>query len=122
MEILPLCTFILAAITCLGTSLFVIHTVSALREVKEDQKFLMQITSKTFAITSALRLQQNFDQINDMKKALNRLIKEENYEDANKLKAVIDENMECALNALEAFRKTFGEDIAASIVALSTMS
>lgn len=116
MELLRIFTVIIGVLCNIGMTALVIHLFFQLRKVKENQKFLMQTTAKIYATTSAIKLQASFDQIGEMQKILQKLVKDENYEEAEKLQSLIEHSLKDAFGALEAFKETFGEDIAATVV------
>ncbi len=120
METLRILVSILGAISYIGTIALVIYLYLALRDVRAKQEYHLRTSAKIYALTSAIKLQYSFDQINEMKIILKKLIKEENYEEANKLNDVIAKSLQEALAALEIFKKTFGEEVDTTIVTLPT--
>ena len=79
-----------------------------LRRVGSKLDGLQAATAKLCALVSAVKLQSDFDHINDMKDTLRQLVEAEQYEDAAKLKAVIAEQEELALKNMKALQDSFG--------------
>lgn len=79
-----------------------------LRHVGSKLDELQATTAKLCALVSAVKLQSDFDHINDMKATLRQLVEAEQYEDAAKLNAVIAEQEEIALKNMKALQDSYG--------------
>lgn len=79
-----------------------------LRHVGSKLDELQATTAKLCALVSAVKLQSDFDHINDMKDTLRQLVEAEQFEDAAKLQAVIAEQEELALKNMKAIQDSYG--------------
>lgn len=66
--------------------------------------------NRTLHILMGEHLRQNVDELNDMKERLEELVEEDRYEDAQRLKQIIDEQERSVKEQIDKFRDTFGED------------
>lgn len=93
-------------------SYFAISAWFRLRKFGTDMHDLQKVSAKVYVIVSALKLQSTFDQLNEMKNTLRQLVHDEQFEEAAKLKEILEVQESEALKGLKAFQKTFcGEDI-----------
>lgn len=79
-----------------------------LRRVGSKLDELQATAAKLCALVSAVKLQSDFDHINDMKGTLRQLVEAEQYEEAAKLQAVIAEQEELALKNMKALQDSCG--------------
>lgn len=92
------------AITCfVGTSYF---------KMRQMEKGIRQI----FILTMSEHVQKNFEHVQKMKEALQELIADENYKEAAKLKAAINEAEESAIRSLKNFKEIAGDSIREVVV------
>lgn len=84
-------------------SFFVAYAVTKIRELRRTQKKMMMLV-----MTEHLR--GIFNELNSLKATLNELVENENFEEAKKLKTVIEDAEESAMNALRHFQDMFGND------------
>ncbi len=103
MAILKVAFYIVAMISYLAMTFFVCYSFNKLRELRRMQvKILMLVMSD--------HLRNTFNDLNDMKSTFNELVENENFEEAKKLKTVIEHFEESAMNALRRFQDMFGND------------
>lgn len=89
-------------------SYFAIGAWFRLRQFSSDIRDLQKVSVKVYAIVSALKLQSTFDQLNEMKNTLCQLVQAEKFEEAAKLKEIVEKQERAALDSLKEFRETFG--------------
>lgn len=82
-----------------------------LRQQRQDILGIKKVLARTFVVTMGEHLSNSFDRLNDMKECLQELIADERYEDAKRLKAVIDEQEQLAKKALRTLQDEFGEGV-----------
>lgn len=99
---------ICAGIAYVAMAYLAITAYVRLRHVGSQLAELQAETAKSCALMSAMKLQSDFDHINDMKATLRKLVESEQFEDAAKLKAVIAEQEELALKNMKALQDSFG--------------
>lgn len=88
-------------------SYFAISAWFCLRKFGSDMHDLQKVSVKVYAIVSALKLQSTFDQLNEMKNTLCQLVQAEKFEEAAKLKEIVEKQERSALESLKEFRETF---------------
>ena len=82
-----------------------------LRRQQQDMKYIERVLERLFAITMGEHLRINFDHLNEMKESLQKLVENEQYEDAKRMQALITEQEQQAMKALHSFQKEFGDDV-----------
>lgn len=80
-----------------------------LRRQQQDMKDIKRVLSRIFAITMGEHLRSDFDHLNEMKESLQKLVENEQYEDAKCMQALIKEQQ--TMKALHSFQKEFGDDV-----------
>ena len=118
MQAIHIIVSILSCIAYIGMTTLVCYLFQQHRKMKEQIDFIAYTVSRIFAIVSSLKVQANFDKIAEMQELMQKLVRDENYEEAEKLKTVIEEGIKNAFKSLEAFKDTFGEDVAASVISI----
>ena len=89
-------------------SYFAVSAWSRLRKFGSDMHDLQKVSAKVYAIVYALKLQSTFDQLNEMKDTLRQLAQDEQFEEAAKLKEIVEKQEREAQESLKEFRETFG--------------
>lgn len=89
-------------------SFFAISAWFRLRRFDTDMHDLQKVSANVYAIVSALKLQSTFDQLNEMKNTLRQLVQAEQFEEADKLKEIVEKHEREALEILKKFQETFG--------------
>lgn len=103
MEILKVAFTIMATIVYSAMTFFVAYAIIKIRELRRTQmKMMMLVMSE--------HLRGTFNELNNLKATLNELVENENFEEAKKLKTVIENAEESAMNALRHFQDMFGND------------
>jgi len=92
-------------------SFFAVNTYFRLRRQQRDLDHIKKVLARIFAITMGEHLRSNFDHLNKMKKTLQKLIENEQYEDAKRMQALIAEQERQAMKALHSFQDEFGDDV-----------
>ena len=95
---------------------FAVSAWFTLRRVSADVLELEKATGKMYAIVSVLKIQMSFNQLNDLKEVFNELISAEQFEEAAKLKAVIENEERQILREIEQCQKTCGEHVEMEMV------
>ncbi len=78
---------------------------------QQKMKDITNMLVRLFVITMGEHLRHNFDQLKEMKEVLQELIAAERYEDAKRLKAVIDDHAQQTLEELRRFKEEFGDKV-----------
>lgn len=82
-----------------------------LRRQQQDMKDIKRVLARLFAITMGEHLRSNFDRLNEMKDTLQKLVENEQYEDAKRMQTLITAQEQQAMKALHSFQKEFGVDV-----------
>jgi len=115
MQILNIILYIMAIIANCFLTWFAITAWFELRRLKRDIIGMKRALAVTTTITMGEHVKSNFEQLNEMKAAFHRLIENEQYEEAEKLKAAIKKDglqkMHHVMRGLKILdRKTFQTD------------
>ena len=110
METLQIIAYVMATLTngILAYTAMALHF--KMRRMQKDVDLMKGLLRHMFGMTMSGHVQNTFDQIDKMKKALRELIENEQYEDAKHLQDAIEQAQECAMKQLESFKKLFGDD------------
>lgn len=81
-----------------------------MRRMQKDMDLMKGLLRNMFAMTMSGHVQNTFDQVDKMKKTLQELVENEQYEDAEHLHNAIEKAQEGAMKQLETFKKLFGDD------------
>ena len=87
-----------------------ITTFRYFRRQQDDIDHINRTLHLLMGISMGEHLRQNVDELNDMKERLEELVEEDRYEDAQRLKQIIDEQERSVKEQIDKFRDTFGED------------
>lgn len=82
-----------------------------LRRMQKDINHMKAAQQKCLMLTMGEHLRSNFNEVNSMRKTMQELVENEDFEQAEKLKAVLAKAEAGALSALKQFKETFGDDI-----------
>lgn len=110
MQILQITLSIMGILAYVATATFTCYAFWRLKRQEDDLSVLKMVTTKTLALVTGEHLRASFDALNDMKDALQGLIEDERFEEAEDLKETIDKMERMAFKELERFKKNFGED------------
>lgn len=103
MEILKVAFTIMATIAYSAMAFFVAYAVTKIRELRRTQmKMMMLVMSE--------HLRGTFNELNSLKATFNELVENENFEEAEKLKGIIEKAEVASMNALRHFQDMFGND------------
>ena len=83
------------------------------RRQKKTEELLVKmgnVVAKIYCFVSMQRLENRFENFGRLKQQVSKLTDEDRFEDAAKLKIVIDKMEKDAYNALEEFKEHFGND------------
>lgn len=76
--------------------------------IQKEIKKLHKVSTESFVIVSIMKLQNQFDEINKLKEVLRKLVVAEEFEEAKKIQATIEELQKDALECLQLFQENFG--------------
>lgn len=110
MQILQVILGIVAAISYGAVGFIAGYAFIRLRRM---ERLLMQIhheTKATLATALGEHLRTSFREINEMRSRLYQAVESDDYEEADRLKGIIEAAEKAAMHELENFRNTFGED------------
>ena len=108
MEILRITLFVVSTV-CYGAIIFfTLRAYRRLQRQQEDMKELKFVSFRVFAIVSALKLQVELDMIAKMKQAMKDCIEQEDFEEATRLKELIDRQEKQATQLVKEFKDAFG--------------
>ena len=94
-----------AAMTFLAGFAFV-----RLRRLSEEVSDLRRTTHTTLCITMGEHIRNNVDELNSMKERFDELLEKECFEDASRLKKIIELQEHAIERSIDHFKKAFGED------------
>ena len=110
---------IMRIVTSIAYTVLIGLAISAyfyLRRQQQDMKDIKRVLARLFAITVGEHLRSNFDHLNEMKEALQKLVENEQYEDAKRMQAIITEQERQAMKALHSFQDEFGDDVVKMVI------
>ena len=111
MQALQIITDFIVSIGHVALIAFCITSFMVLRQMIKDINHLKTAQQKCLMVTMAEHLRSNFNEVNTMRETMQELVENEDFEQAEKLKAVLDKAEADALSALKQFKETFGDDI-----------
>ena len=109
MQILNIILSIMAIIANCFLAWFAITAWFELRRMKRDFAGVKRAMVVTTTITVANHVKDSFDQLNDMKETFNQLVEDEQYEEAERLKAAITDAERNAKAATKLFKDICGD-------------
>ena len=116
MQILNIILTIVTIIANCFLTLFAITAWFELRRMKRNLTVMERAMTIVTTITMGEHVKSNFEQLNEMKAAFHRLIENEQYEEAEKLKAAITEMERNAEASMKRFKDICGDDICKIVV------
>lgn len=116
MEVLHIIVSVLGLLSY-GTAIFFATSAFFKMKLYQDKLSFMETSiQKILIITLGERMRKNFEDLNELNLKLADLIEHEQYEEAEKLKKVIEKVKENAFNSLKNFQKTFGKDMCETVI------
>jgi len=109
MQILNIIFTIVAVIANAAMTYFAITAWFELRRMKRDFAGVKRAMVVTTTITVANHVKDSFEQLNDMKDTFNQLVEDEQYEEAERLKAAITDAERNAKAATKLFKDICGD-------------
>lgn len=109
MQILNIILNIMAIIANCFLTWFAVSAWFELRRMKRDFAGVKRAMVVTTTITVANHVKDSFDQLNDMKETFNQLVEDEQYEEAERLKAAITDAERNAKAATKLFKDICGD-------------
>lgn len=82
-----------------------------LREVNKKIGAMLRGVGLVTTMVMGQHVKENFEEVNRMKRTFERLVENEQYDDAERMKAVIDKAERDALRSLEKFKETYGDAV-----------
>lgn len=111
MQTLRFILFILGSIAYLATAFFAITAWFRLHVMQKKVCSMAETLSHLFGVTMSNHVQSQFNRCQEMKKKLQKLVGNEQYEDAQRLKVVIEMVEKDALKSLQSLKALFGDSI-----------
>lgn len=90
---------------------FTITAFVRLRRLNNQVYTLSRHAYMTLSITMSEHIRKEVDVLNDMKKQFNELLEEERFEDAGRLKNIIDHQEQSVKQSIARFKEVFGADV-----------
>lgn len=116
MEVLHIIVSVLGLLSY-GTAIFFATSAFFKMKLYQDKLSFMETSiQKILIITLGERMRKNFEDLNELNLKLAALIEHEQYEEAEKLKKVVEKVKENAFKSLKNFQKTFGEDMCEIVI------
>ena len=109
MQILNIILNIMAIIANCFLTWFAVSAWFELRRMKRDFAGVKRAMVVTTTITVANHVKDSFEQLNDMKETFNQLVEDEQYEEAERLKAAITDAERNAKAATKLFKDICGD-------------
>lgn len=109
MQILNIIFTIVAIIANAAMTYFAVTAWFELRRTKRDIADMKRAIAVTTSITMGQHVKANYEELNDMKAAFHRLVKDERYEEAEELKKSIMRMERHADEALDQFKHLCGD-------------
>ncbi len=104
---------IIAAVTeliaYLAMSSFTVSAWCCLREQKRNIISIKEMQTRLFALTFAIKLQGEIDQVGRMEHTKDNFIKEEQYEEAQRLQEAIAKMQEHVRDSIRTYNELFGD-------------
>ena len=116
MQILNIILTVAATIANFFLTWFAITAWFELRRLKRDIIGMRRSLIITTTITMGEHVRSNFEQLNEMKDAFRRLVENEQYEEADNLKAAIVKMTHHAEESLKQLKDVCGDDICEVVV------
>lgn len=107
MEIIRIIAAIAAIASYVVLTIFAIYSFDSLRKLKKEVKDIKFLQPKILASITALQLKDNVKELENMSRMLARLVEAENFEEANKLKAHIEETAKNLQESIKDFNERF---------------
>ncbi len=111
MQALKITLFFLSGIAYSATTFFAVYSWFYLRRKGKELSDMKYVIRHLAALLMGQNVQNNFDQIAKMRKALVKLVNAEKYDEAEKMKASIERAQELAFQALKDYKETFGDSV-----------
>lgn len=116
MELLNIVLTILTIVANIALTFFAISAWFGLHRLERIISSMHRDITITATLTMGNHVKENFEQVNNMKETFNRFVETEHYEEAAQMQEMIEKAEKVAMESLEHFRKTFGENLAEIIV------
>ena len=93
-----------------ATATFACYAFGRLKRQAAELDEIKYGVKTSIALAMGEHLRNSFNEINDMKETLRDMVEDERFEEAERLKAVIEKAESGAMRELERFREHFGKD------------
>ena len=108
MTVLNVIFSITAIVANAAMTFFAAFAFTSLRRLRKDVDSMGHGVAITTTLVMGSHVRENFEEVTRMKEAFNRLVENEQYEEAQKLRDAIEKAERAAKASLERFRKTCG--------------
>ena len=111
METLKIIAYIMAVLSYGILAYTAIALYFKMRRMQKDMYMTKEALRKIFGMTMSVHVDSTFDRVEKMKKTLQELIENEQYEDAELLHNAIEQAQEIAMKQQEILKENFGDKI-----------
>ena len=117
METMKIIMLALSCIAYIMVVFFAIYAYFTLREQRKQLTFVKGAVAEMTTIMMAERVQKNFEEVENIKRTLEHLVENEQYEEAERLQNFLEEAEKNAVKALKHFQEAFKDSGCKIIVA-----
>lgn len=107
MEILRIIAAIFGIVAYFAMLIYTLYSFDSLRKLKKEVKDIRFLQPKILASITAIQLKDNCKELENMSRILARLVEAENFEEAKKLKARIEETAKDLQESIKDFNERF---------------
>ena len=108
-QIMNLALTILGFVAYSAMTFFVSYTFNRLRRLDKIIGFIYIHQKHSIALQVAMKIRSDIDMLDTMRRKLNRCLKNEDFEAAEKLKSLIAKHMESMVSQIQSFKEDFGD-------------
>lgn len=110
MQTLHIILSLMGIVAYVATATFACYAFGGLKRQEAELDEIKYGVKTSIALAMGEHLRNSFNEINDMKETLRDMVEDERFEEAERLKAVIEKAESGAMRELERFREHFGKD------------
>lgn len=122
MQVLHIILLIVGLVCYCAMTFFAVNAWFTLRRQHDLIHGTAKTVAKIFVQLSAMKIQSSFDKIEKMRTLLNALVENEDYEEAEKLKAAIAHAEEETQKSIDALSETCGVEIDMKVIKIGDSS
>lgn len=110
MQTLQIIVLIMGVVSYAAMTFLASYAFGRLRRLGDEVSDLRRTTHTTLGITMGEHIRNDVDELNSMKERFDELLEEERFEDASRLKKIIEQQEHVVEQSIDRFKKAFGED------------